>query len=75
LTFRQKALGCPNGSGMKKRIVKPKKGCCKSNPRCKRCPVVTKRLIVRGLAKRRKDGLVVISPETTKKQLKAARAR
>jgi hypothetical protein len=58
-----------------KRVVKPKKGCCKSNPRCKRCPVVTKRLITRGLARRRKDGLVVISPDTTKKQLKAARAR
>ena len=54
---------------------KPKKGCCKSNPRCKRCPVVAKRLVVRGLAKRRKDGIVVISPDATKKQLKAARAR
>ena len=58
-----------------KTVFKPKKGCCKSNPRCKRCPVVTKRLIVRGLAKRRKDGLVVISADVTKKQLKAARAR
>ena len=55
--------------------LKPKKGCCKSNPRCKRCPVVAKRLVVRGLATRRKDGVVVISPEATKKQLKAARAR
>ena len=54
---------------------KPKKGCCKSNPRCKRCPVVAKRLVVRGLAKRRKDGIVVILPDATKKQLKAARAR
>ncbi len=58
-----------------KREVKPKKGCCKSNPRCKRCPVVTKRLVTRGLAKRRKSGIVVISPATTKKQLKAARSR
>ena len=58
-----------------KLLVKPKKGCCRSNPRCKRCPVVTKRLIVRGLARRRKDGLVVISPDATKKQLKAARSR
>jgi hypothetical protein len=58
-----------------KLIVKPKKGCCRSNPRCKRCPVVTKRLVVRGLAIRRKDGIVVISPSVTKKQLKAARAR
>lgn len=58
-----------------KLLVKPKKRCCRSNPRCKRCPVVTKRLIVRGLARRRKDGLVVISPDATKKQLKAARSR
>ena len=54
---------------------KPKKGCCKSNPRCKRCPVVAKRLVVRGLARRRKDGIIVISPDATKKPLKAARAR
>jgi hypothetical protein len=54
---------------------KPKKGCCRSNPRCKRCPVVAKRLVVRGLARRKKSGIVVISPGTTKKQLKAARAR
>jgi len=58
-----------------KREFKPKRGCCRSNPRCKRCPVVAKRLVVRGLAKRRKSGLVVISPEVTKKQLKAARSR
>jgi hypothetical protein len=58
-----------------KLLVKPKKGCCRSNPRCKRCPVVTKRLVVRGLARRRKDGIVVISPNVTKKQLKAARSR
>jgi hypothetical protein len=54
---------------------KPKKGCCKSNPRCKRCPVVAKRLVVSGLARRRKSGMIVISPAATKKQLKAARAR
>ncbi len=57
------------------REFKPKRGCCRSNPRCKRCPVVAKRLVVRGLARRKKSGLVVISPETTKKQLKAARSR
>jgi len=55
--------------------VKPKKGCCKSSPRCKRCPVVTKRLVMRGLAKRKKSGIVVIHSTTTKKQLKAARSR
>jgi hypothetical protein len=57
------------------RLVKVKKKCCKSGPRCKRCPVVAKRLVVRGLAKRRKSGMIVISPEATKKQLKAARTR
>jgi hypothetical protein len=58
-----------------KREFKPKRGCCTSNPRCKRCPVVAKRLVVRGLARRKKSGLVVISPDATKKQLKAARSR
>lgn len=58
-----------------KRLMKPKKGCCKSNPRCKRCPVVAKRLVKGGLAERRPDGFVVLSPQVTKKQLKAARKR
>ncbi len=58
-----------------KLLVKPKKACCKSNPRCKRCPVVTKRLINRGLASKRSDGLVVISPDLKKRELKAARKR
>jgi hypothetical protein len=58
-----------------KASFKPKKGCCKSNPRCKRCPVVAKRLVIRGLARRKKSGIVVLAPSTTKKQLKAARAR
>ena len=58
-----------------KLLVRPKKGCCKSNPRCKRCPVVTKRLIHRGLAVKRSDGLVVISPDLKKRELKAARKR
>jgi hypothetical protein len=58
-----------------KLLIKPKKGCCKSKPRCKRCPVVVKRLQMSGLAERRADGFVVISPALTKKQLKAARKR
>ncbi|MDQ3850935.1 MAG: hypothetical protein M3296_10035 [Actinomycetota bacterium] len=58
-----------------KLLVKPKKKCCKSGPRCKRCPVVCKRLIKQGLAHRRGDGLVVISPDVKKKQYRAARAR
>jgi hypothetical protein len=58
-----------------KLLVKPKKRCCKSNPRCKRCPVVAKRLVQRGLAERRPDGLVLISVGVTKKQIRAARKR
>ncbi|MDQ4125301.1 MAG: hypothetical protein M3134_06855 [Actinomycetota bacterium] len=55
-------------------VVKPKKGCCKSDPRCKRCPVVMKRLEKQGLAQR--DGKrFVLAAELRKKQLKAARAR
>jgi hypothetical protein len=55
--------------------IKPKKACCKSNPRCKRCPVVAKRLVKQGLAERRSDGIVLISAGTTKSHLKAARKR
>ncbi len=58
-----------------KLLVKPKKGCCKSDPRCKRCPVVIKRLVKEGHAERRRDGFVVFSPTLKKKQLKAARKR
>ncbi len=58
-----------------KLLVKTKKRCCKSNPRCKRCPVVTKRLIMKGCAHKRPDGLVVISPDLKKKHLRAARKR
>jgi hypothetical protein len=58
-----------------KLLIKTKKACCKSNPRCKRCPVVSKRLMKRGLARRRSDGMVVLSPDVTKKQLRAARQR
>jgi hypothetical protein len=59
----------------KLKLVKPKKRCCKSRPRCKRCPVVCKRLDKGGLAERRNDGRYVILDVMTKKQLKAARAR
>jgi hypothetical protein len=58
-----------------KLLVKPKKKCCRDSPRCKRCPVVCKRLVKRGLAERRDDGIVVIAADITKKQYKVARAR
>jgi hypothetical protein len=56
-----------------KRVVKPKRHCCKSKPRCKRCPVVCKRLEKRGLAERLEDGRYELSLTLRKKQLKKAR--
>lgn len=58
----------------KRTIVKPKRRCCKSRPRCKRCPVVCKRLAKQGVAAKRNDGRYVLV-DVTKKQLKAARAQ
>ncbi len=57
-----------------KLMVKPKKGCCKSNPRCKRCPVVAKRLEKQGLATRESKRVWVLV-DVTKPAFKAARAR
>ena len=59
----------------KRRIVKPKKRCCKSGPRCKKCPVVCKRLVKRGLATKLDDGRFLLEVTMSKKALKAARAR
>ncbi len=56
------------------RIVKTKKKCCKSGPRCKRCPVVYKRLEQEGLAVRESKRRWVLL-DVTKPALKAARAR
>ena len=55
--------------------VKTKKKCCKSGPRCKRCPAAMKRLERRGLATRTGKRSYVISLEATKSDLKAARRR
>ena len=59
----------------KGKVVKPKKRCCKSGPRCKKCPVVCKRLAKEGLATKRDDGRFVLADKIGKKPLKAARAR
>jgi len=54
--------------------MKTKKKCCKSGPRCKKCPVVWKRLERAGKATREgKRRWVMV--DVTKKDLKAARAR
>jgi hypothetical protein len=54
--------------------VKAKKSCCKSRPRCKRCPVVCKRLVKAGKADRLSKRRYVLV-DVTKRDLKAARAR
>jgi hypothetical protein len=54
--------------------VKPKRSCCRSRPRCKRCRVTLERLADRGLARRRhSDGRYVIVEVVPKRELKAAR--
>jgi hypothetical protein len=53
--------------------VKTKKRCCKSRPRCKRCPVVLKRLEQQGLAERTGRFAYELSPDLTKKAMKATR--
>jgi hypothetical protein len=55
------------------RTVKTKKRCCKSNPRCKRCPAVMKRLEKHGHAERLGPRLYIV--RAPKKAVKAARAR
>lgn len=55
--------------------IKPKRRCCKSGPRCARCPVVLMRLESQGLAHRASKGRYVVSGKVKKKQLKLARAR
>ena len=57
------------------KAVKAKKQCCKSGPRCKRCPVVLKRLSKEGLAERVGKRSYVVEMPLPKKKLKAARAR
>jgi hypothetical protein len=59
----------------KGKLVKPKKRCCKSGPRCKKCPVVCKRLMKEGLATRLDNGRFRLDVTLSKKALKAARAR
>jgi hypothetical protein len=59
----------------KGRDVKVKKKCCKSGPRCKRCPAALKKLERRGLATRLSKRHYLVSIEATKKDWKVARAR
>jgi hypothetical protein len=59
----------------KGRSAKVKKKCCKSGPRCRRCPAALRKLERRGLATRTGKRHYVVSLEATKKDWKAARAR
>ena len=56
------------------KTIKTKGRCCKSRPRCDRCPVVLCRLEAQGFVKRsRKDRFLVLM-KVKKKQLKAVQA-
>jgi hypothetical protein len=57
------------------KLIKTKKRCCQSGPRCKRCPVVCKRLEKQGVAERVELRVYRITGNVKKKQLAAARAR
>ena len=53
------------------RDITVKQRCCKSDPRCKRCPVVAKRLAAAGLARRTGRRTYVV--DASKKAIKRAR--
>lgn len=53
--------------------VSTKKKCCKSGPRCKRCPVVWKRLEAEDLAVRVSKRKYEPAKKIPKKAMKAAR--
>jgi hypothetical protein len=55
------------------RTVKAKKRCCKDDPRCKRCPVVLKRLARAGLATREGKRTFRLSEDLKKRHYRAAR--
>jgi len=56
--------------------LKPKKKCCKSRPRCKRCHVTLERLSAMGYAERRaSDGRYVVLELVPKRELRAARGK
>ena len=57
------------------KLVMTKKRCFKSKPRCKKCPVVCKRLADDGLAVRESKRHYLVELGIGKKTLKAARAR
>ena len=67
-------LACSPSMGRFK-LVKTKRRCCKSSPRCKKCPVTCKRLEMAGHAVRQDKRHYLVELDIGKKTLKAARAR
>ena len=57
------------------KAIKPKRKCCKDDPRCKKCPVVLKRLAAAGHGERLKNGRYVFWEDVPKKAVKTARKR
>jgi hypothetical protein len=55
------------------RKVEVKRSCCQSSPRCRRCPLVAKRLASVGLAER--TGKRTYLVDAPKKAVKAARRK
>ncbi len=60
---------------MAAKTVSAKKKCCRDDPRCKRCPVVLKRLAAQGHAEREDRRTYRFPARPPKKAVKAARAR
>ena len=57
------------------KLVKTKRKCCKSGPRCKRCPAALRKLERRGLAERVGKRHYAVSLDATKKDWRRARKR
>lgn len=57
------------------RLIKTKKKCCKSGPRCKKCPAAMRNLERSGLATRVSKRSYMVSLDATKKDIKEARKR
>jgi hypothetical protein len=60
-------------SSVAKKVVIAKKRCCQSGPRCKRCPIVLRRLERVDLARRVDRRTYVLSADLRKRHLRAAR--
>ena len=55
------------------KAVAAKKRCCKSKPRCRRCPIVLRRLERAGLARRKDGGGYQFAPGLKPRHVRAAR--